>query len=97
MLKAKVSLWTTVLIILIVASAVINWIKGADFSTIGGIDVTADVISENSTDMMNNVEDKKMGDYRLAYNSNNPDIIIKDASDETISGYIKNEKAFYSY
>lgn len=96
MLKAKVSLWTTVLIILIIASAVINWIKGADFSTIGGIDITADVISENSTDMMNNIADKKMGDYRLSYNSNNPDVIIKDASDETVPGYIKNENAFYS-
>ena len=79
MLKAKVSLWTTVLIILIIASAIISWIKGADFSTIGGIDINADVISTNNSDMMNHIADKKIGDYRVSYNSNNPDVIIKDA------------------
>ena len=96
MLKAKVSLWTTVLIILIIASGIISWIKTNDLSAIGGKEITVSIDSKYSADITNNIADKKIGSYKVKIGNNNPSVIIKDTSDTVMEGYEKHANAVYS-
>lgn len=96
MLKARIKVYIITLVVLFVVSLLFSWFKTINIDEWFGIDIGVQVKSDYDSTLEYDIADKKIGNYNVRLKTENPNVIIEDASSKIIDGYNKTEKAFYS-